>query len=360
MQRLWTPKGRVGLVAIGALAVVAVGLGMAVSEGDARAQSRAQGGYLGVTLQDINDELRESYGYRGAGGVLVSSVDGAGPAAEAGLRQGDIILRYKGTSVESVDDLAERVRQSEPGETATVSAWRSGRERSFKVELGSRAGIEERGGERRRIVIDDDDHRIEIDPEDLEDLEKMKDFIWVQPHMEHWEDIADDIRVQVTRRARLGVRTQDLNEQLGEYFGVSDGSGVLVTEVIEDTPADAAGFRAGDVITEVDGERIGDSSELRKELAEKGEGEVRIRILRKGTPRSLTAELEEPREPRHFSFRGHPGRQGYHYRGRDSDGPHRRYWSDGDMEKLREQLREMQRELSKMRRELRDMDDERD
>lgn len=356
MQRLPTRIGLSGLLAIGGLAVLAVGLGVAVPENDAWAQTRSPGGYLGVTLQDMNDSLRDSYGYRGSGGVLVSGVAGGGPASEAGIQQGDILLRFKGRSIESTDDLAERVRQSEPGETVTITAWRSGRERSFKVELGSREGGGRLGGEPRRIIIDDDDHRIEIDPEDLEHLEGMKDFTWVQPHMEHWDDIADDIRVQITRRARLGVRTQDLNDQLGEYFGVPDGSGVLVTEVIEDTPAERAGIRAGDIITEVDGKRIEDSSKLREELADKGEGEVRIGILRKGSPYSLTAELEKPREPRAYSFRGHPRVQGHRYYWQDDERPHGKDWGSGDMEKLREELREMQRELSKMRRELRDMD----
>jgi serine protease Do len=365
MQRMRTRKGLTGLIASGGLAVLAVVLGMTVSVGDARAQSGSGGGYLGVTLQDMNSELRESYSYQGSGGVLVSGLDHGGPASEGGIKQGDIILRFKGRSIESTDDLADRVSSSEPGETVAITVWRSGQERSLKVDLGSRSG-----SERRRIVIDDDDHHIEIDPDDFKDLKDLKDmkgFTWVQPHMEHGEDIADDIRVQITRRARLGVRTQDLNDQLGEYFGVTDGSGVLVIEVIEDTPAAKAGVRAGDIITQVDGERVENSSELREDLAGKDEGEVRITILRKGSPYSLTAELEKSREPRYFSFRDHPGEhgrqfewhdnEGHEYRWfNDEDGPRRQFLDDGDMDELREELREMQRELSKMRRELRDTD----
>jgi serine protease Do len=347
MQRLRTGKGLAGLVALGVLAAVLV---MTVAEDDARAQSRSRSGYLGVSLQDMNNELRESYGYNGAGGVLVSDLDDGGPASEAGIRQGDILLRFKGRSIESVDDLAARVRNSEPGEAASITAWRGGRERSFKVEIGSR------GREGRRIIIDDDDHHVEIDPEDFKHFEGMKDFVWVQPHMEHWEDIADDIRVHLSRRARLGVRTQDLSEQLGEYFGARDGNGVLVIEVIEDTPAEEAGLRAGDVIVEIDGKAIEDSEELREELSEKGAEEVAITILRKGSRYGLTAELEEPRKPRVYSFKGWPRGHGYHYKWHDDKGHHSWKWDEDDMDDLREELRELERELSKLRRELRDMD----
>jgi serine protease Do len=339
MRRLLTRKGLTSLVAIGGLAVVAA-LMMTLSQGDARAQSESRSGYLGVTLQDLNTELRSSYGFQKSGGVLVSDLDDGGPADVAGIKQGDILIRFKGRSIESVDDLASRVRASGAGETVAITAWRSGRERSFKVELGSRS----QSG-RRRIIIDDDD------------LHEMKDFHWVMPDIdvENWRDIADDIRVVISHRARLGVRTQDLDGQLGEYFGVAEG--VLVTEVIEDTPAERAGLKAGDVILEVAGKEIDDTSELRQELAERGAGEVRITILRKGARNSVVAELEEPRQQRGFSYQMHPRHRGQTYRWR-SDDDHQWQWDEGDMSELRRELRQMQRELEKMRRELRDLDSE--
>jgi serine protease Do len=341
MWRLLTRKNLKGLLAIGVLAALTAAVGMAVWENDARAQSSSRGGYLGVVLQDMNDELRESYGYQATGGVLISDLDDGGPADQAGMKRGDILIRFKGRSVESTSELSSQVSASAPGETATVVVWRNGRERAFKVELGSRSG-----SERRRIVID------------RESLPDAEDYHWVMPDVENWRDLADDIRVVISRRARLGVRTQDLSEQLGEYFGVRDGDGVLVTEVIEDTPAERAGLRAGDVILEVDGENVEDSSELREELSEKDAGEVRLTILRQGSRHSLTAELEKPREPRYFSYEGHPRHKGHSYRWRTDRDRHELHL-DGDMGELREELRELQRELLQLRREIKDLESER-
>ena len=97
-------------------------------------------------------------------------------------------------------------------------------------------------------------------------------------------------------QARLSARGQrletveaveDLNEQLGEYFGVEDGEGALIAELDEDGSAYEAGLRAGDVITEMDEERIEDKGDVAELLADKDEGdEVKIEVLRKGSKKT--------------------------------------------------------------------------
>jgi serine protease Do len=73
-------------------------------------------------------------------------------------------------------------------------------------------------------------------------------------------------------RGRLGVRVQDLSEELAGYFGVK--SGVLVAGVEPDAPAAKAGVKAGDVITAVNGQTIADPSELRREVAKIDDGKT--------------------------------------------------------------------------------------
>src|SRR5205823_1597756 len=130
----------------GATALV---LGLAVvSSVPARAQvghaslAQAEGGaYLGVTLQDLNDDLRESYGYRGEG-VVVTRVDQGGPAARAGLREGDVIVRFHDHGVRSASDLAAQVRHEDAGDRVTIDVWREGQMRTFHgVELGTRQEV---------------------------------------------------------------------------------------------------------------------------------------------------------------------------------------------------------------------------
>src|SRR5207237_6227965 len=86
--------------------------------------------------------------------------------------------------------------------------------------------------------------------------------------------------------SRIGVATQDLNVQLGQYFGIESG-GVLVTSVHKNGPADKAGFKAGDCIIELNGKAIVDKSNFRKELNKIKSGEARFTVLRDRQPMEL-------------------------------------------------------------------------
>ena len=92
-------------------------------------------------------------------------------------------------------------------------------------------------------------------------------------------------------RGRLGVQVQDLNAGLGEALDLADRQGVLVTEVIDDTPAKRAGLKAGDVIACVGETEVGDAESLRRALRDR-DGRVTLTVVRKGVRRTVDAELE--------------------------------------------------------------------
>ena len=92
----------------------------------------------------------------------------------------------------------------------------------------------------------------------------------------------------------LGVQIQDLTDQLRNYFKVKGDGGVLVTEVVEDSPADKAGLEAGDVITKVNETFISGSDELTQTIrSESPNTESVITVIRKGREKSLNATLGE-------------------------------------------------------------------
>jgi membrane-associated protease RseP (regulator of RpoE activity) len=95
------------------------------------------------------------------------------------------------------------------------------------------------------------------------------------------------------QRGFLGVHTQGLSGELGEYFGIEGGAGALVTEVVEDSPAAKLGLKAGDVIVELDDEKIEDPSDLRRAIREyTEETEVRVVWKRDRKEKSGTTTLE--------------------------------------------------------------------
>ncbi len=98
------------------------------------------------------------------------------------------------------------------------------------------------------------------------------------------------------RTPLLGITAEDLSGQLGAYFGVPEGEGILVKEVRSGSPAEKAGLKAGDVITKVDSSRVKTTSELRSALREKRDQKaVSLGVIRKGSEVSLSVEIEHPK-----------------------------------------------------------------
>jgi Do/DeqQ family serine protease len=105
------------------------------------------------------------------------------------------------------------------------------------------------------------------------------------------EQLLRDGRV---RRGMLGIGIQNLNEDTAQALGLKDTSGVLVSDVRKGSAAEKAGFKRTDVITAINGEKIEDSNVLRNKVAGTLPGtEIKITVLRDGSPHELTATLDE-------------------------------------------------------------------
>src|SRR5262245_59088052 len=98
--------------------------------------------WLGVTLQSLSEGLRDGMGYDGEG-VLVNRVMDGSPADRAGLRHGDVIVRFNGRSAESPDQLTRLVRGSRVGQSVTLTIVRDGDRRTISARLGNRPDDEE-------------------------------------------------------------------------------------------------------------------------------------------------------------------------------------------------------------------------
>jgi serine protease Do len=225
-------------------------------------EKKTKRGWLGVHIQDINTELKEAMDLKSRRGVLVRDVVEDSPADEAGIKREDVILLFDGKELDDSDELVKVVRKTVPGDKAELSILRDGKEKSISVILGQ--------------APKDELHVLEYSPEH----KKFKTYSY-----------------GFSSGGRIGVKVQDLNQQLGDYFGVKDAEGALVTEADEDGPAHKAGLRGGDVIVEVDGDEIDDVEELREEISDKEEGDkVKIKVIRDRQPKVFTVEVEETEE----------------------------------------------------------------
>ena len=101
-----------------------------------RTTGRVQRGRIGVVIQEVTDELAESFGLPKPEGALVNSVEKGGPADKAGIEASDVILEFDGIKVESSVDLPRIVGQTKPGSKVTVKIWRKGKAKNISMTVG--------------------------------------------------------------------------------------------------------------------------------------------------------------------------------------------------------------------------------
>ncbi len=171
------------------------------------------GGYLGVELLPMTQELRTHFGAPEDRGVLVSRVEEGSPAAKAGLQAGDVITRMDDEAVESPWDLTLAVRGHEKGDTARIALWRDGKPLDFEVQLDER---ERRKIDLGQLVESGDDGRKTIRLKELLSPGDGPPLMYLHPEaMDRLGESLD--KVDWPRLdERLGQRNRELEKRLDE------------------------------------------------------------------------------------------------------------------------------------------------
>jgi membrane-associated protease RseP (regulator of RpoE activity) len=310
------------------------------------------GTWLGVQIQDLDDDLRDGLDLPGSvDGVLVSNVYDDSPAEKAGIEDGDVITAIDGKEVDDTGELTDAIHAKKPGDRIRITLFRESEkdEISKDVTLGEAKLLRDRAFRMRRTPGGFHwDDGAGIAPRALRTPRTPR-----TPHPGTGEH---RMLFATSDRGRIGVFIQDLNEGLNDYFSVPGGKGALVVEVVDDSPAEKAGIRAGDVIVSVDGKEVSDGDDLRKLVAKHDGGDrVTLEAYRKGGKTEFTVEVEETSNdfafgPGWFRFDDSP-------RGRGRAAPPG--LSGEDEEHLRRQLDDLRKELDELRDELREMEKDR-
>ena len=306
-----------GLVLTGLVAAAVSGL-VAQTSPEAR-QERVRprvmmldgrGGQLGVVVEDLDAAaLKEAAG--ATSGVRIEDVDQDSPAAKAGLREGDIVVDVDGDRVRSARQFARLIQETPDGRSVALGIVRDGKRQTVNVTPESRAFL---GFDGDRIGRDVARGLRELEPR-LRELEpQLKE---IEPRMRELEPLFRELEPRLREfhfdgpfsfdldmmprmtspRGRLGVQLNELPPQLAEYFGAANG-GVLVSSVTPDSAAEKAGIKAGDVITSINGDRVGDANDVIDELRGVEGGEVTIGIIRDKKETSVKATIENQRPAR--------------------------------------------------------------
>lgn len=223
------------------------------------------GPWIGVYTQSIDKDLKDAFDLDRTDGILIVDVMKGSPAEKAGLRRRDIVIKFDGKVVNGSIPLADLVKDTKPGDRVDLVYIRNGEEKTTVVEVGTRESAE--------------GSALAANPNRTRSSLRNTDR---------------DLRMDTESGGYIGVSIQNLTDQLRGYFGVADGEGVLITEVLKDSPAGQAGLRAGDVVIAVNGKKIGSTDDLHSTIAGKKKGDqITIGILRNREKQDVKVEVDE-------------------------------------------------------------------
>src|ERR1051325_2759737 len=173
-------------------------------------------GYLGMRIQEINDDMRQAFNAPNATGALVQSVEPGKPADLAGLKAGDIVTELDGKKINSNRELIDYISYLPVGSTVKITVLRNGQRQVLTAKTAER------------------------------------------PDESDQSDTAEKSNESGPARNKLGMTVQELTPQVRPMYSIDDSvrNGVVVTNVKEVSPAGEVGLNEGDVITEVQGQTI--------------------------------------------------------------------------------------------------------
>lgn len=202
-------------------------------------------GWLGVMIQKITTELKEKLQLKDEKGALVADITRDGPAEKAGIKRGDVIISFDGKEIKEMSELPFIVASTPVNKTVLVEVMRGGKKKSIKVKIG-----------------------------ELKEQAEAK--------------------AEIEEKSDLGMTVEKITPELVRQFGLSERSGLVVVHVENNSPAERAGIRQGDIFVEIDQEPIKELSKYREKLQEYEKGDtILFLVKRKGTTLYLTLKIWE-------------------------------------------------------------------
>jgi serine protease Do len=185
-------------------------------------------GRLGVMIQELDQQMADTFGLDKPGGALVSSVEKNSPAEKAGIEPGDVILKFNGKEIGRSSELPPLVSELSPGTEASIEFWRKGKVKNVSMNVGEMKVAGEKG------------------------------------------------KTSSEEKIELGLSVRPLTPEERKQVDVTTG---LLVESVGDGPSAHAGIRRGDVILSVNGEKVSSLEKLRSLVAKSGK-RLAILILR--------------------------------------------------------------------------------
>lgn len=197
-------------------------------------KGRVVRGWLGVIIQKITPDLAKTFKLEKEHGALVADVAEDGPAKDAGIKRGDVIIAFDGKEIKDYSDLPAIVAETPVGKKVDVKVVRDGREKTIKVKIAEL--IDGRPGEKP---------------------------------------------VPVTAN-ELGLGVRELTPEIASRLGLSETEGVVITSIADDSPAAESGLKPGDLIVEVNRLQVKGMGDYREITGDIKKGDTVLFLVRRG------------------------------------------------------------------------------
>jgi len=202
-------------------------------------------GWLGVVIQEITPELAESFGLPDTNGALISDIEAGGPADKAGLKKGDVILKFNGKDITKMKDLPTLVAKTPVGSKATISIFRNGATKDVPISVGK---MPEEGMISRESPSGGGGGGGTPTPE----------------------------------ATGLGLSVEGITPTVAQYLGLKDTEGVIVSRVERGSLGEKAGIMKGDVVLELNHKKIRNVEDFKREMSSIKTGQYLFLIWRNG------------------------------------------------------------------------------
>ena len=228
---------------------------------------------LGLVIKSMSDEGLKQHKVE-YGALILEVIDGS-PAKEAGLKEGDVVIETNGTKIDDARVLNDLVEALKEGDEVNLTVNSDGEEKSFSTKIK---------------FMDMDSYKYSLKGDGNVNMHIMSDMHFGMGMPHGGKNFMWKSKGGSDKGGWLGVELKNINDQMKEYFEVEHGA--LVEKVVENSPAEKAGLKAGDVIVKMGDKKIEDPADvIRTVNYYDPEDKIDVEVIRKGDDESFSVTL---------------------------------------------------------------------
>ena len=243
-------------------------------------ETRRSQGYIGVEMKDVSEDEVASLKLKDPHGVEITNLDHDGPACKAGMKIHDVILQMNGQVVDTDEQLRHLLRDVPIGRTISFVVSRDGLTQTLTLTTADRRMVEQQAWNQHYSVPAPAVRGASF-------LDSSKPVNANLPPQKEHKDLLGTETI-VLSSSFTGAKLEVMGQQLAEFFGATDGAGLLVRSVDDKSPAEEAGLKAGDVVVRINSLPVANATSWTKTVHDNRGKPVPVVVLRDKHEQTLT------------------------------------------------------------------------